>query len=185
MMIHAQCLPVTGSFILCRPLVSSQATSTPMSTSRTIPLTCPSPRQLAGVFTPQPKILRPFREYAKSLDSSRAVAVSATRHQGSAAPLCVPHPQVGLHVAAAVTLSVNVHQVESARHDVRAGLREGHPRPALPLGNSPGHDHRPGSRAENLSAEPLVGADPRVHVQAVTARPPGEVRHRNQRVTAL
>jgi len=64
-MIHTQCLPVTGSLIFCRPLVSSQATSTPMSTSRTNPLTCSSPRHLAGVVSPQPKIFVLFREYAK------------------------------------------------------------------------------------------------------------------------
>ena len=38
-MIQPQCLPVTGSFIFWRPLVQNQATTTPMSTSRTIPLT--------------------------------------------------------------------------------------------------------------------------------------------------
>src|SRR3984885_10963824 len=154
-MIHAQCLPVTGSFIRCRPLVSSQATSTPMSTSRINPPTCSSPRHLAGVVSPQPKILRLLRDYAKSFVSSRARGIS-----DAAAPLCVPHPQVGLHVAAVVTLGVHLHQVERARHHVPAGLREGHPRPVLPVGNGPCHDHRPGSRAENLSAESLVGADP-------------------------
>ena len=48
MMTQIQCLPVVGSFSFFRPPVNSQAASTPMSTSRTMPLTCPPPAHLAG-----------------------------------------------------------------------------------------------------------------------------------------
>jgi homocysteine S-methyltransferase len=107
---------------------------------------------------------------------SRAVAAGRLR---------VPHPQVGLGVAAAVTLGVYLNQVERSRHDVPARLREGHAGPLLPFGDGPRHHHGPRRGADDHRAETLVGTDPGIDVAAVRARPPGEAVHGGQRVPAL
>ena len=61
MTIQIQCLPVVGSLSFFLPPVTSQATTTPMSTSRTMPLTWPPFAHLAGA--PGPRSYVSLRDY--------------------------------------------------------------------------------------------------------------------------
>ena len=113
------------------------------------------------------------------------VAVLATIAAASVRRLAMPHPQVSLRVGACVPFRVDLHEVQRAGDDVAAGLREGHTRPLLPLGDGACDDHRSRCGSQDDGPDALVGADPRVDVGAVRPRPPGVVRHRRQRVPGL
>src|SRR6185437_13131437 len=82
-MIQPQCLPVTGSFIFWRPLVQNQATTTPMSTSRTIPLTSARlPRLVRGNVGPLSKSYYPtprVRQFGHFVCGTRRVRTTARR----------------------------------------------------------------------------------------------------------
>src|SRR2546421_4384942 len=97
----------------------------------------------------------------------------------------VAHPDVGLDVAPHALPAVDLDRHERALDDVAAAVRKGHARPLLPLGDGALDEERAGTDAEDLGAEPLVDAEPRIEKLPVGAAPAQVALHRRQRVARL
>src|SRR5215472_14078157 len=97
----------------------------------------------------------------------------------------MPHPQVGLGVGAEILLAVDLDEVQRVWHDVAAAVGKGHSGPLLQLVHRALDDHRVWRRPEDGRAEPLMGPDPRIEMQAIATVPAGKALHVRQRVTSL
>src|SRR5438105_13379559 len=97
----------------------------------------------------------------------------------------VSHPDVRVLVAALVPVTIDLHRLERARHDVVAAVGKAHLGPLLPLRDRAGDHDGARHDAERLRAQPPVRADPRVDWSAVLARPPDVTLHRREWIPLL
>lgn len=67
------------------------------------------------------------------------------------------HPDVGLPVAAAISLAIDPERCEAGRNNVLTAFREREPRPPLPLGHRSRDAQRMRLGLQDLGAEPLAG----------------------------